>query len=404
MRYKSCLVVAGLLALEASGAATSSPVTVGYYPTWKRQHMTNVDFSMYTHINVGFAVPRQDGSLSFDGDSFLSQLVSDFHGKGAKALISVGGWTGSNLFSGIAKNSAATDTLIRSIIDYVKKYNLDGVDIDWEYPGRLGNTCNVFDAQKDSPNFLALLQKLRQQLDATFGARKKLITLAVRVEPFDGPSGPMTDVSAFAKVVDWISLMAYDINGAWADTTGPNAPFKSEKGKGQQLSFVSAIDGWCKAKWPTSQMVAGFAFYGRSTQAMQDMTRDAKNQYQPQSKVVPLGDKEDASWADPCSGSSSNSGTWQWKHLRDQGLLNSPATAKSPWVRQWDPTSQTPWLFNSQTKTFISYDDPQSLEIKIKYAASKGLAGAMVWSMEMDTPDHELLKVVKQWPGNRQSR
>ncbi|RCI12122.1 putative chitinase [Ophiocordyceps polyrhachis-furcata BCC 54312] len=396
MRFSSCFLLAAGLAPEVSA------VTVGYYPTWKKQYMTSVDLSMYSHVNIAFGIPRQDGNFTFDGDSYLSQTVSELHGKGVKAILSIGGWSGSNLFSGIAKSSSATDTLINSIVGYIKSYGLDGIDIDWEYPGRLGNTCNVFDAQNDSNNFLALLNKLRQQLDSSFGKRAKLITLAVRAQPFDGPNGPLTDVSAFAKAVDWISLMAYDINGGWGAVTGPNAPFNFEKGKGEQLSFVSAIDSWMQAGWPANQMVVGFAFYGHSMQALQDMTKDAKNQYQPQSKVVPLGDKEDASWFDACAGSSSNSGTWQWKYLREQ-ILSSPTTTRAPWVRQWDPTSQTPWLFNPQTKIFISYDDPQSLEVKIQYAASKGLAGSMVWSMNMDTPDHELLRALKRWTNHSRS-
>ncbi|KAI8319795.1 hypothetical protein GQ54DRAFT_313235 [Martensiomyces pterosporus] len=125
------------------------------------------------------------------------------------------------------------------------------------------------------------------------------------------------------------------------------------------------------------------------------MTKDPTNQYQPQASVVPLGDSEDAAWYDTCAGSTANSGTWQWKHLRDQGVLSSPTTAAAPWVRQWDSVSQTPWVFNPSTKMFISYDDPQSLKIKVNYATSKGLAGITIWSINMDSANHELLSVVR---------
>ncbi|KAJ3496648.1 hypothetical protein NLG97_g2501 [Lecanicillium saksenae] len=90
-----------------------------------------------------------------------------------------------------------------------------------------------------------------------------------------------------------------------------------------------------------------------------------------------------------------NSGTWQWKHLLDQGVLGNPTKANSPWVRQWDNTSQTPWVFNPQTNIFISYDDPQSLKVKVDYATSKGLAGAMVWSLNMDDSSNTLLSVLR---------
>ncbi|KAJ2366262.1 hypothetical protein H4S02_010508, partial [Coemansia sp. RSA 2611] len=220
--------------------------------------------------------------------------------------------------------------------------------------------------------------------------------------PFDVDGAPSTSVAAFAKVVDFANIMQYDINGAWGELTGPNAPFNFEEGKGMQASFVSAIDAWTKAGWPAKQLTAGIGFYGRSTTAVGDMTKDPTNQYQEQLKVVPLGDQEDAPWADTCSGTTSNSGVWQWKNLRSQGVLTSPAKAAKPWVRQWDAVSKTPWLFNPTTKQYISYDDPQSIKVKMDYAASKGLAGAMVWSIEMDY-NGELIKVVKNWKSSNPS-
>ncbi|ORX70709.1 glycoside hydrolase [Linderina pennispora] len=340
MRYNTVFTLA-TMALGFAGEVIAKPnVVIGYYPSWKKQYMPAVDFTKYTHINLG--------------DWFEPQVVTEMHGKGVKVLMS---------------NPTTRSTLLTSMVNHVRDFNLDGIDIDWEYPGRLGNNCNVVDAANDTPNFLKFLQDLRAQFDSTFGTRKKLINLAVRVEPFD--------------VVDYANLMQYDVNGGWNPQTGPNAPFNYEKGKGMQVSFLTA----------------GLGFYGRSTTATVDMTKDPNNQYQNQSSVVPIGDSEDGAWWDSCAGSGGYSGNWQWKHLRDQGILTSPTTAAAPWVRKFDPISQTPWLFNPNTKIFISYDDPQSLKVKVDYAAAKGLGGAMVWSVNMDY-NNELMNVIQAWPGN----
>ncbi|KAJ2466989.1 hypothetical protein GGI02_004186, partial [Coemansia sp. RSA 2322] len=398
MRYSVLLVALGL-ALGVAAKAQGDQIVVGYYPSWKKAKIDGVDLSKYTHINLAFGIPAASGTFSFDGDSFVASVVTSLHSAGTKVLMSVGGWSGSNLISTILKTPATRQTFLDSMVNYVKTNNLDGIDIDWEYPGRLGNTCNVIDAANDTPNFLKYLQDLRAALDTAFGKGKKLITLAVRVQPFDVNGSPSTDVSAFAKVVDFANLMQYDINGGWSKTTGPNAPFNFEQGKGDSFSFVSAIDAWTSAGWPAGQLTAGIGFYGRSTLALEDMTKDPTNQYQPQSSVVPLGDSDDAPWTDTCAGTTANSGVWQWANLRGQGVLTSVNKAATPWVRQWDPVSQTPWLFNPSTKQFISYDDPQSIKVKIDYAASKGLAGAMVWSVEMDYKG-ELLNAVTQWNGS----
>ncbi|KAJ2257800.1 hypothetical protein GGH98_000596 [Coemansia sp. RSA 454] len=387
-----------LLALLSTCLA-APPVTVGYYPSWKRNQMNGVDFSKYTHINVAFSIPNADGTFSFEDDWALTQIVDQVRSGGAKVLMSVGGWTGSNLFSQILKDNSSRQRLLSSMSDYIKANNLDGIDIDWEYPGRLGNTCNKVDAQNDTPNFLHFLQDLRNQFDAEFGPRTKLITLAVRVQPFDVNNAPSNNVSEFAKYVDFANIMAYDINGPWNQETGPNAPFNYETSKGTPLSFVSSIDAWTNAGWPASQLVAGLGFYGRSTQTQNDMRRDSMNQYQPQLHDVPLGDSEDAPWFDKCAQTTSASGTWQWKHLRDQGVLVSPDTPAAPWVRQWDSVSQTPWLFNPESKLFLSYDDPDSIRIKSNYAASRGLAGVMLWSVNMDHQG-ELVDAARSFGGN----
>ncbi|KAI9504425.1 chitinase [Coemansia spiralis] len=377
--------------------ALGKPFVIGYYPSWKREQLAHANLSKYTHINMAFGIPTSTGSLWFAGDWFLSQVVADLHTVGTKVLMSVGGWTDSNKFSAIMKSPSLRMDMINAIVKFVDSYQLDGIDIDWEYPGRPGDTCNIIDMANDTPNLLRFLQDLRAAFASKFGNKnKKLITMAVRVQPFDINGSPIADVSEFAKVVDYANLMQYDINGGWNNVTGPNAPLDFEQGKAAQVSFVSAIGMWTKAGWPAHKLTAGLAFYGRSAIALEDMTEDLKNQYQLQSNNVPSGDLEDTPSYDDCAGTTTVSGTWQWKHLRDQGILVSPAEAVLPWVRQWDGVSQTPWLFNPTTKQFISYDDPESIGIKAKYAASNGLAGVMVWSVNMDYND-ELVDAARNY-------
>ncbi|KAJ2401895.1 hypothetical protein GGI23_001089 [Coemansia sp. RSA 2559] len=392
---KTLLAAAGIalcLASEALGRAN----VVGYYPNWV--DMPTLSLSKYTHVNFAFAIPASDGSFSFDNQSRMPGIVSDLHAAGTKAIISIGGWTGSNLFSTILKNTATRAAFLKNIVTYIKTYKLDGVDIDWEYPGREGDTCNVYDADNDTNNFLSFLQALRAQLDSAYGAGSKLLTLAVRVEPFDGAGGPIDNVAPFAKVVDYINVMTYDIAGTWNPTSSPNSPLQYSPGQGPQFSIASAIDAWSSAGWPTDQMNLGIPFYGYAMTAKQNMLSDPSNMYVPISSVAPQGDQDDQPYADPCAGGPAvYSGQWQWKHLRDQGLLPTTKTAASPWVRTWDNATSTPWLFNPNTNIFITYDDPESIQLKVNYAASKGLAGTMVWSMEMDHND-ELLDVLQSFP------
>lgn len=97
---------------------------------------------------------------------------------------------------------------VANIVKTVEQFHLDGVDIDWEYPGHDGAAGNVVDGQ-DTSNFLSFLQLLRSMLPPSI-----VITAATQTSPFmDSSSQPMKDVSEFAKVLDWILLMNYDVWG-----------------------------------------------------------------------------------------------------------------------------------------------------------------------------------------------
>ncbi|KAI9494952.1 glycoside hydrolase superfamily [Zychaea mexicana] len=381
--------------------ALADKVIVGYFPNWlyARWPASNIDFSVYTHIHYAFSILIKGDTPEWTDpsqvDTQLPALVKAAHASNAKVLISVGGWSGCLTFSTMAADPGQRKNFIQWNIDQIKKYGTDGVDIDWEYPGRQGAGCNAFDVANDANNYLVLLKELRTALDGLTGPRKEL-SFAAHVRPFVTPSGYMTDVSGFANIVDRINIMTYDINGAWNTTTGPNAPFNFEPGYGDADSYVSGIQGWLQAGAPKNKLVPGIAFYGRSATSTVDMSQ-SDSQYQGQvASKPPHGDSYDAFWQDPyCSKDpGSLSGVWRYGNLRSQGVLTTPTSAAPPWIRKWDKVTQTPWLFNPTDKTFISYDDPQSIGIKIDYALCQGLGGAMVWSVDEDTSSNELLNEV----------
>ncbi|KAL0080653.1 glycoside hydrolase superfamily [Phycomyces blakesleeanus] len=387
-----------LFILLTASCALADKILLGYFPNWlgSSYPVSKINLSKYTHINYAFAemakgdVPEWPDKSVVDVQ--LPQLVKAAHAKKTKVLISIGGWSGSRTFSTMVSSSSRRKKFINWQISQIKKYNIDGIDIDWEYPGTQGQGCNVVNLNSDTSNFLKLLKELRTSLDTTFGAKKKEITIATHVNTFVNAAGNMKNVSAFAKVLDRINIMTYDINGAWGANTGPNAPFNYQPGEGS-ISFVSSIQTWLDAGVPANKLVAGIAFYGRATTAKQNMLI-TKYQYQPQITGKPAqGDSLDGPWKDlSCPADSGDrTGIWRYEKIRSQGLLSSPTKAVSPWVRTWDSVSQTPWLFNPKTNTYLTYDDPASIAVKVNHTLCKKLGGLMVWSVEQDSSNGELL-------------
>jgi chitinase len=104
------------------------------------------------------------------------------------------------------KTDLNRQSFAKSIADLYSQYHLDGIDIDWEYPGQ--HPLDYVDPG-DTANFLEFLKLLRHILPPT--AR---ISAAVQTTTFVGADGqPMDDLRAFADVLDWVLLMNYDTWG-----------------------------------------------------------------------------------------------------------------------------------------------------------------------------------------------
>ena len=78
-------------------------------------------------------------------------------------LVSVGGWLWSGNFSDAVLTKQSRSMFIDSVVAFIEKYNLDGLDIDWEYPDQVG-AGNHFRAE-DKQNYTEMLKELRQRFN-----------------------------------------------------------------------------------------------------------------------------------------------------------------------------------------------------------------------------------------------
>jgi chitinase len=62
------------------------------------------------------------------------------------------------------------------------------------------------------------------------------------------------------------------------------------------------------------------------------------------------------------------------------------------YVRHWDANAQVPWLYDSTSGTWISYDDPQSVAAKVRYVREHGLSGVVIWELGGD--DGALMRAI----------
>jgi chitinase len=193
---------------------------IGYVPSWAGE-VSQIDFGRLTHINYAFALPNNNGTLrAIPNTAKLQSLVTAAHARGVKVSLSIGGWNGGN-------DSAFEALAVQS------QYNLDGIDIDWEYP----------DPGASGTNYTRLMQ----QLCTALRARGKLCTAAVVAQ---GGTGGGIQPAVFAEV-DYLMIMAYD-----GGTGAANSPYSYA---------VSSLDYWLNRGLPRSKAVLGVPFYGRGS-------------------------------------------------------------------------------------------------------------------------------------------
>lgn len=110
-------------------------------------------------------------------------------------------------FSAAVATAESRSKFIESLVSLYKSTKVDGLDLDWEYPGQEGDPGNKFSLD-DTDNYLIFMKALRKAL----GPEAKL-TAAVTPIPWIGKDGnPSKDLKGFAEVMDWVLIMNYDVN------------------------------------------------------------------------------------------------------------------------------------------------------------------------------------------------
>ncbi|ORZ19586.1 glycoside hydrolase superfamily [Absidia repens] len=372
---------------NATGAATSSlasQVRLSAYVTdWALP--STIPWSKLDHVYYAFGIPDSSGTLGQFDTGQLKTIVSQAHKNNKTISLSVGGWTGSLHFSDLVQTSASRESFATILTKAVSDYNLDGIDIDWEYPNSPnGVSCNSINSA-DTANFLSLMKTLRQKLGTD-----KLITAAVAIAPFfDSSQEPSSYLdAAWGTTVDYLNVMVYDLSGMWMSTTGSNSALKNG---GDQGSVDQAIQQWTDAGFPANKLVVGCPFYGYLAAVSRPAT--ASTEHVPFSGTTQIqGDQYDSKGADPCPGAvAAYSGEYQYRSIVADGVQ----TNQSSWTTWWDAKTSTPYAYNSAKKTMVTFDNPASLKLKASYVVQHKLGGMMMWSLEMDDSNNSLLSAMQ---------
>jgi chitinase len=361
----------------AGGAAPDSPPprrVVGYFAAWAPAHgyqVGDIPAGKLTHVNYAFAVIKEGRCAARGANSseHFAQLraLKQKHPR-LRTLISVGGWADSGAFSDAALTDASRQTFARSCAEFVHEHGFDGVDIDWEYPGG-GGADKTRGRPEDTKNFTLLLADLRRALDAqgkADGTRHYLLTIAAPASPRQYQRMELGEIH---KSLNWINLMTYDMAGEWSRLTDFHAPLYAADEKGEGPSADACVRGYLAAGVPPDKLLLGVPFYGRAWAGVKDVGHGL---HQPHAAKPPR----------PPGG-----GGFAYRSLAANYIDKSAR-------RFWDDRAKAPWLFDEESGVMITYDDPQSLRLKVAYVREKHLGGIMIWELSEDDERSTLLNAV----------
>ena len=203
------------------------------------------------------------------------------------------------------------------------------------------------------------------------------VSTATSIVPFASPDGtPTTDVSPFSEVLDYVTLMNYDVWGTWSPAVGPNAPLDDTCAppQYQQGSATSAIAAWTRAGFPANKLVLGVGSYGHSYFVSQENAFAGATPSAPQppgttplaayppfdASQQPLGDSWDAdapAGTDVCGNPTPGgpSGIFNFRGLIEKGLLAADGTPAAGMGFRFDNCSQTVSVGDTARWTWLTH-------------------------------------------------
>jgi len=397
----------------------TSPIPEGgkhvicYYSSWAfyrtgygQFDIDDIDAHLCTHLNYGFANmdnqtwklvaydPWFDLAPSDEGctgdlchwDSYRRFNNLKQKNPRLKTLLSIGGWnSGSGMWSEMALDPAKRKIFVDSCVHMLDRFDFDGLDFDWEYPGSRPGS----DPEHDKEDFTLLIQEMGEALHS----RGKMLTAALNADPVK--SGEAYDVPAISEVLDLLHIMDYDYHGGWEEFTGHNSPLFGRREEdevehpGHNFNVNDTIAWWLSQGAPAEKLTVGMPTFGHGWELMDE---NENGLFCLTAANSPKG---------PYTGQLGFLGYYEiLQALNNDTLPWLPGATPKSWETVVDGCYLAPYITNGPW--WVGFDDVDSIRLKAQFVNSRGLAGSMVWSIESDDfradygPKYPLISEIKR--------
>lgn len=331
------------------------PCLIGYY-AGNGDGLEEYKVEQLTHLIWCFGHVRNDSMVIADAQvPVIERMVAlKQRNPQLKVLLSLGGWGGCANCSETFSRKKARETFAASVLVLLQRHEVDGIDLDWEYPAVQGPPGHAW-SPADREHFTELVRALRRVL----GQRYEISFAAGGTDE----CLHAFDYVAVMPLVDRMHVMSYDLVHGYSTRTGHHTPLRSSPG--QPLSADHAVHLLDSLGVPRRQIVIGAAFYAR---VFKDVPPENNGLFQPGS----------------------------FAHSIPGHKLSFSITPANGWQVHRDEIAEARYAYNASQRLFVTFDDVISVAAKANYVRTKGLGGIMFWQLADDRKGGGLLNAMHQ--------
>lgn len=295
--------------------------------------------TLFSHLIYAFGEFNEtnDGVIIPTPEKLRAMSELKFQNPKLKVILGIGGRKKEG-FSEMARDDEKLRRFVWNCYEIISEYNLDGIDLDWEFPTTElgGHTA----CPQDTENYVKLVKELRNIL-----GNDKWISF------YSNNSGKWIDFKGMLPYVTYVNVSGYNLSIPSTDK-----PLKHQS----PLYQSKECGGWCVSKSiahhiklgiPREKILMGIPFFGRGKKPFPSY----------------LGcDKFNKYITDSC-------------------------------VLRWSDEAKAPYYVDQNENFILGFDNEESIESKCEFIRKEHLSGAFIWNYDSDYNDHRLAKALNKY-------